>query len=373
MSGTDTGRQPRTDAEWAREVSRRLAKLEDPNAARVGEWVITTRSGELVAAKEGQVVPLLNPNQSVDREAVSQIVRSSGFAKQTDLDATNTTVANQGGQIGGILGDITGIFEDLTDLFSGLGVVQDEIADVITRLDEVEATFAVTPAYIADIQDMATCARKDLTVIRYTSGSAGSMSCDDASHSHSAHSHTLSSSFGCFTYKPSAPTFASTAPVDYTPIVVDREGIVDTLRWVVGSDSSLFGIDVYYIALCVYNPSNGNIEKVWDSGDIKDGVANTTTLQEVGIQMGINQPCTPGQLLYVAHMQTAPGVLQESRTFAAAPDCGIARPSSLAPLDACTFRTPDSYGSIPSSVSAASLQRINSYTPWAAVKVLQGA
>lgn len=45
------GRRPKTDAEWAREVERRLSRLENPRSVRMGDWQISVSpvSGNLVA------------------------------------------------------------------------------------------------------------------------------------------------------------------------------------------------------------------------------------------------------------------------------------------------------------------------------------
>lgn len=53
---TQVGRQRQvdTDAQWGREVERRLAKLERPDTVRVGEWVVSSRDGELVATAPGR-------------------------------------------------------------------------------------------------------------------------------------------------------------------------------------------------------------------------------------------------------------------------------------------------------------------------------
>lgn len=268
--------------------------------------------------------------------------------------------------------DPGGWFSGVLD-FGGMNNRLEEVEEVIADLGDVAATSPVTPAYVADINDMATCSRDDL--VRWVSSShnhsSGSYSASTTTGNvtGSSSSTTVSVSPAAATYKPAAPTGSSSAPVDYTPIVVDRHGIVKKLRWRVGNDSSLFGIDAYYMALCVYNPANGSIEKVWDSGNIKDGVANTTSLQEVGVDMGIDQVCTPGQILFVAHQQIAPGLFQETRTYACKPQPSgaAARPGQL--LDAWYFRTPGNVGSIPSSVSLASLSRRNDCIPWAAVEV----
>ncbi|ALY07660.1 hypothetical protein SEA_CLARK_26 [Gordonia phage Clark] len=248
----------------------------------------------------------------------------------------------------------------------------EEVEEVIADLGDIAATSPVTPAYVADINDMATCSRDDLvrwTASSHTHGAGGyqaSTTTGNVAGTSGATVVTLNP--GPATYKPAAPTGSSSAPVDFTPIVVDRYGIVKKLRWRVGNDSSLFGIDAYYMALCVYDPADGLIKKVWDSGNVKDGVANTTTLSEVGVNLGIDQACTPGQILFVAHQQIAPGLFQETRTYACKPQAsGAARPGQL--LDAWYFRTPGNVGSIPSSVSLASLSRRNDCIPWAAVEV----
>jgi hypothetical protein len=48
------GRAPRTDAEWAREIQRRLGALESSTTVRIGPWVLSAQDGKLVATTEGQ-------------------------------------------------------------------------------------------------------------------------------------------------------------------------------------------------------------------------------------------------------------------------------------------------------------------------------
>ena len=45
------GRSPKNDAEWARQVDRRLKALESPRTIRIGNWVVSVSdiSGSLVA------------------------------------------------------------------------------------------------------------------------------------------------------------------------------------------------------------------------------------------------------------------------------------------------------------------------------------
>lgn len=272
--------------------------------------------------------------------------------------------------------DGTSLVERAQAIFGGLGTRYEleEVQAAITDLESVVPTSPVTPAYVADINDMVSCSRDDLVrwVASSHNHSSGSLSASTTTGnvSGSTSRTTVSLSPAPATYKPSTPTSltSSLAPVDYTPIIVDRRGVVKKLRWRVGNDANIFSIEAYYMALCVYNPATLSIEKVWDSGNIKDGVANTNSLREVGVDLGIDQICTPGQILFVAHQQIAPGLVQEARTYACKPQAGdAARPGQL--LDAWYYRTPNNVGSIPSTVTLASLNRRNDCIPWAGVTV----
>lgn len=44
------GRPPRTDAEWAREIQRRLEVLESATTVRIGQWVLSVKDGDLIAS-----------------------------------------------------------------------------------------------------------------------------------------------------------------------------------------------------------------------------------------------------------------------------------------------------------------------------------
>lgn len=53
------GRAPRTDAEWAREMQRRIASLESATTVRIGAWVLSVgEDGQLVATAAGRKVVL---------------------------------------------------------------------------------------------------------------------------------------------------------------------------------------------------------------------------------------------------------------------------------------------------------------------------
>ncbi len=47
------GRAPRTDAEWARDIQRRIEALESATTLRIGAWVLSVVNGHLVASRPG--------------------------------------------------------------------------------------------------------------------------------------------------------------------------------------------------------------------------------------------------------------------------------------------------------------------------------
>lgn len=255
---------------------------------------------------------------------------------------------------------------NINELFDALEWVPDRITEhteAITTLEQIAAASTATPAWVSDIEDMPTAPRVMLAAFGYASlkyfDILDGIFCDVGYHYHDISLPVIT---------PVRTVGESLGHIYYTPIVVDRSGVVDRMRWIVGADTSVFSIDYYEMALCVYNPDNGNIEKVWGSGNIKDAEAATTAVRETEIAMGIDQQCTPGQVLFVAHQQTAPGALQTTRRFAAVPQANIGRPNTLL-LDASCYVAQNHTQGIPSSISLASLTRENRYIPWSAISV----
>lgn len=234
----------------------------------------------------------------------------------------------------------------------------------IADLKDIAVASRATQAYVADIDDMASCARQDLAMFGYGTQKyidiLTGVYCafDD-------HFHTV----GTTCYRPTTFTGETTGDIIYTPIIVNRVGHAEGVRWIVGADTAIASIDYYEMALCAYNPTSGNIEKLWGSGNIKDGLPSTTSMAEAYVAFGFDPPqeTAPGQILFVAHQQTAPGVLQIGRRFAAAINPPVGRPGQL--LDAACFVAPRYSQGIPSSISFASLNRENRFIPWTAVKV----
>ena len=259
----------------------------------------------------------------------------------------------------GSIGQATGAIGNTA---SGFEQSITEHTEVIANLADVVAAMGTTLAYVGDLQDMVTVPRDDLVC----TGPAGFKS-QVVTDFIVPGSYLTASCMPVI--KPTTTVTTTLGTIYYSPIVVDRVGAIDKLRWIVGADTALLSIDYYEMALCVYNPDNGNIEKVYGSGNIAHTIASTTTLREVEIDMGIDQETTPGQILFVAHQQTASGFLQEARTFAAAPWGNIGRPPELL-LDAACYTAPNYSQGIPSSISLESLTKENRFIPWSAISVI---
>ena len=262
--------------------------------------------------------------------------------------------------------DISHIWSSVEAVFEALGVIPvtlTEHTEAIANLDTITAAMHTTQAYVGDMQDMVSVPRCLLQI----TGPNGYKCWEVGVGITIVGAGILNTGILPVIYPRTYP-FATHGDIWYTPIVVDRFGTIDKLRWIVGADTSILSIDYYEVALCVYNPSNGNVEKVWGSGDIKDTTADTSDLQEVEVDMGLTQHVTPGQILFVAHQQVGPGIGQSPRAFAAAPQSHIGRPSSLL-LDAACYRKNNYTQGIPSSISFASLTRENGAIPWAGVSV----
>lgn len=251
----------------------------------------------------------------------------------------------------------------ITALTTGVAHPITEHTEAIATLNTIATAMDTTAAYVGDLQDMVTAQRSQL---RSLAGSAA-RSVNIVTGFVIIGGGTLQEK--CPVYYPDVTPLVSTGAIYYTPIVVDRVGDAGKIRWIVGADTSVFSIDYYEIALCAYDPPTGDIVKVWGSGDITSAEADSPTLTEVEIDMGLTgQHVTPGQILFVAHQQVAPGLLQAPRAFAAVPQGDIARPGSML-LDASCYVAPAYSQGIPSSISLASLDRENRFIPWAAVTV----
>lgn len=263
--------------------------------------------------------------------------------------------------------------------------IQDQITEnteAIATLNEIAAATNATAAYVSDIDAMATVARASVVTTGIASGStkpryADVIDIDEGDHREDTAGYLWQGVLP--TIVPRTPKGSSIGHIYFAPIVVDRTGTVDIFRWLTGADTSIFSIDYYEVALFIYDPATGNLVKVWGSGNIKDTYANIGSTSappaEVAITMTIAgvpiaQQCTPGQILFAAIQQTAPGLLQTPRRFGVAPMPTIGRTVPI--LDAACYIAKDYSQGIPSSISFASLSRETRFIPWASVSVLTG-
>ena len=82
------GRPPRTDAEWAREIQRRLEVLESATTVRIGQWVLSVSNGDLIASTASGTQVIIGeaqPAASVARTALQGRGESTGTASSPTL------------------------------------------------------------------------------------------------------------------------------------------------------------------------------------------------------------------------------------------------------------------------------------------------
>ncbi|SDD58518.1 hypothetical protein SAMN04488581_2598 [Mycolicibacterium neoaurum] len=298
-----------------------------------------------------------------------QLPTSPGQIEKAGQTITGGVLHNVAVALGNVVSAVGDVFENafqaLSDWAFGIDEVLTEHTAAIANLEEVAAAGRTTAAYVGDLSDMVTAPRT--LMVGYGAASGGGAG---------THTHPII----CPAVKPGyangigAP---STGDIWFTPVVADRTSYVTKLRWVGGADPSIFGMQWYEIALMIYNPTTGDLEKVWTSGNIKDTTAAASTLQELEVDMTgtapgvdgtgpISQQCTPGQILFIAMQQTAPGFGQSARSVGYVPQAGIGRPSSLV-LDAALYLAPGYSQGIPSSIDFSSLSKNNTMIPWGAV------
>ncbi|QAY16779.1 hypothetical protein SEA_TIAMOCELI_35 [Gordonia phage Tiamoceli] len=267
-----------------------------------------------------------------------------------------------GGAIADVISDLTGLNTKATNALSTANSAAADAAAAQVAINDLSADMAalqVTQVYESLSQhDIVSFPRYTLGLgADGTTGSAGSMSCADASHSHSSHSHSVGHEM------PTANP--GKGVVGYVPLFVNRFCRPRRLKLITGSTGwSIFSIDYWYVALCVYNPNTGNVEKVWDGGDQKGAI--TTAAKLHAFDMGTLNDVSPGTILFGAQLQNA-GLIVNTRPIAALWQPGLQDPS--AELLTAPLYNLSGQSSIPSSVPLSSLTPNNDTLPWMGVGV----
>lgn len=241
----------------------------------------------------------------------------------------------------------------------------------ITSLQEVAAAMNTTVSYVGDDDQMVSVLRSLLTIPTIGGSSTPPKSrnlLDPVEFVYSGVYHHAVPSV----IRPSVVIGATEGDIIYTPITSDRKGLVEGIAWMGGADTSIFSIDHYFLSLCVIDVAANSIVKVWDSGDIKDAEAavNNARPGELYKAIDTEQITAPGQILFAAHQQIAPGGLQTARTIGAAPASNIEKASAVrqAGKGWCLIAPAHSQG-IPSTISIDSLVLENRYIPWFGLRV----
>lgn len=255
---------------------------------------------------------------------------------------------------------------NIWNLLGGMRTTQIAHGEAIVELQDIASSSVPTPAWVSNLTDMATVPRA-LLIPSDITGSTASGGSGDTSHSHGAGSLALT---GVPSYKPTANNVLgnSTGTIYFTPIVADRTGYADKLRFITGPDSLLFSIDEYWLALFVYDPTDGNLKKVWQSANLKNDVGTARAEIEISMNLDMDQVVTPAQVLFVAHMQRQPSIGGSTRTVAAVRQGGVSRPSSVLLQSPCYLL--NSQTSIGSSYALSSLLGVNDIIPWYAISVI---
>ena len=270
---------------------------------------------------------------------------------------------------------LTNIF----NLLGGMRTTQESHGEAIAELQDIAAASVAVPAWVSNLNDMPTVPRALLIPLPNSptgsvtvSGTTGSGGASGGSHTHSfndgSHSHTISSSLP--SYKPTANNVLgnSTGTIYFTPIVVDRTGYADKIRFITGPDSFLYSIDEYWLALFIYDPTDQKVKKVWQSANLKNAIGDDRAEVEISMNLGMDQELTPAQILFVAHMQRQPSIGGSTRNVAAVPQGGVSRPSSVLLRSSCY--TLGGQTSIASEYNFADLAGFNTLIPWYAISVI---
>ncbi|UVK59600.1 hypothetical protein SEA_SURVIVORS_27 [Gordonia phage Survivors] len=261
----------------------------------------------------------------------------------------------------------SGFLTNIWNLLGGMKTTQVAHGEAIAELQDIASASQPTPAWVSNLTDMATVPRALLIPFDITGSTASGGSSTAGAHSHGAGSLGLS---GVPSYKPTANnSFGnSTGSIYFTPIVADRTGYADKLRFITGPDSILYSIDEYWLALFVYDPTDGNLKKVWQSANLKNDIGADKAEIEISMGLGQNQVVSPAQILFVAHMQRQPSLGGSTRNVAAVRQGGVSRPSSVLLRSSCYSLSGQT--SIASSYALSSLSGINDYIPWYAISVI---
>ncbi|AXQ51866.1 minor tail protein [Gordonia phage Catfish] len=312
-----------------------------------------TTATELAERLRGRVAP---PGQQIvtrgqmQGEAVGAGELATAFAEAKTDNAVSDIARAIAGQVGATVDDIRARVEAMLGGIAANSTTIVEHTEAIAELASIAAAgTAITPAYVSNLDEMATVPRRD---------------CVDWVKN----GENIDRVIGRFTPSVQGQISGVGGVVYYVPLPVDRDGIPNRLRFVSRKDGSWAVDDIadHRVDLCVLNPETQAIEKVTDNGNLRDlGAAQDSELT-VPLSLGENNRVKPGQLLFIAHQQRAPGFAQGPRWVMAAPNPNISRAAGVLPRYAM-YRTTGFMSAIPSSIPIADLTGLNDWIMWFAV------
>ncbi|QDH85068.1 hypothetical protein SEA_DARDANUS_31 [Gordonia phage Dardanus] len=254
------------------------------------------------------------------------------------------------GVVGATVDDIRSRIDAILGGIAANGEQIVEHTEAIAELANIAAAgSAITPAYVSNLDEMATVPRRD---------------CIDWVKN----GDNVDRVIGRFTPSVQSQISGVGGVVYYVPLPVDRTGIPNRIRFVSRKDGSWAVTDIadHRVDLCVLNPETQAIEKVTDNGNLRDLGQEQDSELTVPLNLGENNRIKPGQLLFIAHQQRAPGLAQGPRWVMAAPNPNIGRGADVLPRYAM-YRTTGHMSAIPSSIPIASLTGVNDWIMWFSV------
>lgn len=307
----------------------------------------------------------ITPINAIVQGVKDWIASLTGWKSATTTKSDNIidaiTKAANGTEVGS--NPLTTLFDAVFGVKQTTDSVQAEVVDLREQLQAV----SVTQQWVSlSTNDIASFPRVllGLGVSGGTSGSAGAMSCSDAAHSHTAHSHSFNPGNEMPTLSPSKGT------IGFVPLVVDRYCRPRYLKLITGSSGwSIFGIDYWYVGLYKYNPNDGNLYKIYDGGDQKGAITTASKLHAFDMGTALAN-LTPGEILFAAQLQNA-NALTSTRPIAGLWQPGLVDPSSE--LLAAPFYQLSGQSNLPTIVALSGLSANNGALPWMGVGTMPAA
>ncbi|ORL01575.1 hypothetical protein [Prescottella equi] len=138
---------------------------------------------------------------------------------------------------------------------------------------------------------------------------------------------------------------------------------LEVVRIITGADTNLFDIDAWYVGIYVYDKNNDRMQLLWNSGNLLNVLTGQRMRYHLGT--GMTQAAANDQLLAVATLQIAPGLVQKPRGIGCIFQTGVKEQAGTIPQARHAYL--NNVDALPVSISMSSLNYDSSKLMWAAV------